>query len=80
MLAVANEENLWNGVSDTNWYNDNDTKFEIFNADQLAGLGKLVDEGNTFAGKTITVHADINLKGYAKNLTDYTDGEVLTEK
>ncbi len=37
----------------------------ITNAEELAGLAKLVTEGNTFAGETITLGNDIDLTGYA---------------
>ena len=63
IAVVANETNPWNGKIDDSWYNETATSFEIFNADQLAGLGKQVDEGNTFAGKTIIMCMDINLAG-----------------
>ncbi len=51
----------WNGTADTSWYNDTDTEFEIDSAEDLAGLAKLVDDGNNFAGKTVKVTKDINL-------------------
>lgn len=52
----------WDGESvDTSWYNSNSTNFTIFNGAQLAGLGKLVNEGNSFSGKVITLGADIDL-------------------
>ncbi len=51
----------WNGTIDTTWYNEEDTKFTLTTAEQFAGLGKLVDEGNTFEGKTITLNADLDL-------------------
>ncbi|MEG0169609.1 MAG: hypothetical protein RR658_06200 [Anaerorhabdus sp.] len=52
----------WDGVKiDTSWYNANSTSFTIYNGAQLAGLGKLVNEGNNFAGKVITLGADIDL-------------------
>ena len=71
-------ENLWNGESDTSWYNDTDTEFEIYNADQLAGLGELVDGGNTFAGKTVTMIKDIDLKG--TYMTTDEDGEEVENR
>lgn len=68
VTLVANEENNWNGQIDTSWYNDTDASFEIHNADQLAGLGQLVDNGNTFKDKTITLISDIDLYGvYGEN-------------
>ena len=67
IAVVANEENPWNGTADTSWYNDGVSEFKIYNAQQLAGLGQLVDGGNTFDGKTITLGFDINLYGVDAN-------------
>ncbi len=39
----------------TAWYNDSDTKFILNNEKDLAGLAVLVNGGNNFAGKTITL-------------------------
>ena len=55
---------LWDGVAvDTSWYNEEDTQFTLNSAMQLAGLASLVNGGNDFAGKTITLGADIDLNG-----------------
>ena len=54
----------WDGTADTSWYNDTDTEFSLSTAEQLAGLAKLVDDGNNFAGKTIKLTSDLDL--YAK--------------
>ncbi len=56
----------WDGTTDeTSWYigHENDTSYTISTAAQLAGLAKLVNAGNTFSGKTITLGADIDLGG-----------------
>ncbi|MBR3691322.1 MAG: SipW-dependent-type signal peptide-containing protein [Clostridia bacterium] len=53
----------WDGEADTTWYNDTETKFGLSTPEQLAGLAKLVDGGNTFEGKTIVLEADIDLAG-----------------
>jgi len=53
----------WSDVADTTWYNDTDSSFTISTAEQLAGLAKLVNEGNNFANKTITLGTDIDLLG-----------------
>lgn len=72
------DENPWKGSVDTSWYDESESKYEICNADQLAGLGELVDgtiEGKepvTFAGKTITLIGDIDLYG---TTTAIEDGE-----
>lgn len=57
----ADAADHWDGSVDTSWYNDTDTEFTITTAEQLAGLGKLVDEGNTFEGKTIKLGKDLCL-------------------
>ena len=55
----------WDGTSvDTSWYNDTDSAFSISTPEQLAGLARLVNGGNTFEGKTITLTAAINLGGH----------------
>lgn len=51
----------WDGTADISWYNDEDTEFMIMTAEQLAGFAQLVDEGNSFAGKTVKVGKDIDL-------------------
>ena len=61
----SNDENAWNGEIDTSWADK--AVLEIANADQLAGFGNLVDNGNTFEGKTITLIHDINLYGVQEN-------------
>jgi len=65
IVTVTNEVNAWAGGVDTSWYtkNENATDFTISNADQFAGLGKLVCEGKTFDDKTIVLTNDINMGG-----------------
>ena len=53
----------WDGTSDTDWYNSVDDSFTLETAEELAGLAKLVDDGNTFAGITIKLNNDIDLGG-----------------
>ena len=62
-VTVENNLNFWAGKAVTTWYNDTDTVFTLTNAEQLAGFGVLVDEGNDFSGKTILLGADIDLYG-----------------
>ena len=70
--VIEDDLNLWKGGFDTDWYNKPVTEtidgvevtvYTINSADELAGFGKLVDEGNTFAGKIIRLDADIDLAG-----------------
>ena len=74
--AVQTQADVWDGTSDTDWYNENDTEFILTTAEQFAGFRELVDGGNTFEGKTVKLGADIDLnkklfdpigKGYADN-------------
>jgi len=54
---------IWNGKADTSWYtaDTSATEFTITTAEQLAGLAKLVNNGNDFKGKTINLGANIML-------------------
>lgn len=55
-------QDTWDGISvDTTWYNEENTSFTISTGAQLAGLAKLVNEGNNFSKKTIILGDDINL-------------------
>ena len=54
----------WADNADTSWYNSSKTEFTITTAAQLAGLAKLVKEGNKFAGKTIKIGNDIDLSNH----------------
>lgn len=51
----------WDGTVDTSWYNTTDTSFTIYTAEELAGLAQLVNNGDTFSGKTITLANNIDL-------------------
>ena len=63
MEAAENFTN-WIEKADCSWYEENAAKevYEIRSAEQLAGLAKLVNEGNSFDGKTIKLLADIDLQ------------------
>lgn len=51
----------WIDNADTSWYNSTSTSFTLGNAEQLAGLAKLVFDGNDFLGKTIIISNDIDV-------------------
>lgn len=61
---------LWDGSVDTTWYNDTDTEFTLTTAEQLAGLAKLVDDGNTFTGKTVKVGKNLDLRYVPEGATE----------
>lgn len=54
-------KNPWDGTTDTSWYVEGKTEFDITTASQLAGLAQLVNGGNTFEGKKINLCNDIFL-------------------
>ncbi len=63
IAMVADTENAWNGEFKYEWYDSDKIELIIANADQLAGLGQLVSEGNSFSGKNIKLINDINMGG-----------------
>ncbi|MCH5299405.1 MAG: leucine-rich repeat protein [Ruminococcus sp.] len=58
-------DEAWNGNTDINWYNAGDIEFEISTPEQLAGLAKLVNNGNDFEGKKISLINDIVMNNEA---------------
>lgn len=52
-------------AKDTSWYNEEETSFTITTAEQLLGLASLVNGGNSFTGKTVTLGNDIEMEDYA---------------
>lgn len=61
------QKGLWTdeGNYDISWYNETTTEFTLTNAAQLAGLAKLVNNGNGYlSGKNIKLNADIDLKDH----------------
>ena len=59
VIATGAWAQVWDGSSDTDWAGITD--FTITTPAQLAGFAQLVNEGNDFAGRTITLGADIML-------------------
>lgn len=51
----------WNGGVDVKWYKENESTFDLITPEQVAGLAKLVNDGNTFKDKTIFLNNDIDL-------------------
>ncbi len=87
-LTVLQDDNYYHVVEVTNWIQIADAKwytdatedagtaekpYVINSAEQLAGLAQLVNGGNTFEGKTITLGDNIDLAGL--EWTPIGDGE-----
>lgn len=64
-----------NGNYDTGWYDNNKSPgyFSINTAEQLAGLSYLVNNGVTFENKTITLTADVDMRGHKWLPIGYND-------
>ena len=56
----ANAAN-WIDSADVSWYDEGKAKFDLTTGEQLAGLAKLVNDGNTFQDKTVRLDADLDL-------------------
>lgn len=52
---------VWDGSVDDSWYDASLQTYNLTSAAQLAGLAKLVNGGNNFSGKTVTLGVDIML-------------------
>lgn len=59
------QNSVWNKNENTLWYNEEKSVFKINNAEELAGLAKLVNSGNDFKNKVILLNSDIDLGGHA---------------
>ena len=63
-IPIVAQAEVWDGSVDTDWYTNDpeaDGAYHISTAAELAGLAKLVNEGNTFDGTTIKLTQDITL-------------------
>ncbi|MDD3280887.1 MAG: T9SS type A sorting domain-containing protein [Bacteroidales bacterium] len=63
LVGKAQTPDVWDETSDTTWYNTTDTLFQLTTAEQLAGLAVMVNNGNSFQGKTIELMNDVDLGG-----------------
>ena len=51
----------WDGTINTSWYADDLLSMTLFQPEDLAGLAKLVNEGNSFEGKTLYLSTDLDM-------------------
>jgi len=59
--TTETESAVWDGSTDTSWYDSEETVFHISTAEELAGLAALVNNGKSMQGQTIFLDADIIL-------------------
>lgn len=62
----------WQAFADVSWYSDAVNEFTLTTEAQLAGLSKLVKEGNSFSGKTISLGNDLDLGEHLWTAIGYT--------
>ena len=60
-------KDIWNGTTDTSWYNSEETEFHISTPEELAGLAELVNSGKSMSGKTFILDNDI----YLNDVSDF---------
>ncbi len=63
-LDLSAETTAWDGTADTSWYDSTEECFVLSTAQELAGLSQLVNGGNSFEGKTVSLSCDICLSAY----------------
>lgn len=78
---------LWENNADESWYNATAAEFTLTTPAQVAGLAKIVNAGNDFAGKTIIFGSDLDFaahlwtpigKGYQTPFSGTIKGEGKT--
>ncbi len=52
---------VWDGTTDTNWYAEGETEFEIYTAEQLAGIAELANKGELSGNTNFYLMQDIYL-------------------
>ena len=62
VYAAVSVGNPWDGAVSTDWY-IGDGPYMLNSAADLAGFAQLVAKGNTFAGKTVKLGANVNMGG-----------------
>ena len=60
-FGIDYDKNAWMNEADTTWYDAAESTYEIRTAAELAGVAKIVNEGNSLSGKTVKIMNDINL-------------------
>ena len=66
LVAIDDSEFLvicdrWDGTVDSAWYDEDEDELVIETAEALAGFAQLVNTGDTFEGKTVTLSENIDL-------------------
>ena len=65
--ASDEEKDIWDGTTDTSWYDSEETEFHISTPEELAGLAELVNNGKSMSGQTFVLDNDI----YLNDVSDF---------
>ncbi|MDY3257147.1 MAG: GLUG motif-containing protein, partial [Ruminococcus callidus] len=65
-LAADAEKDVWDGTTDTSWYDSEETEFHISTPEELAGLAELVNDGKSMSGQTFVLDNNIYLNDVSK--------------
>lgn len=65
--SASAETEIWDGTCDTSWYDEEEKELHISTAEELAGLSKLVNAGQTMEGQMIYLDNDI----YLNDVSDF---------
>ena len=60
-ITVNAETTIWDGTSDTSWYDGEETEFHLSTAEEFAGFFEIIAGGTTFENQTIILDNDIYL-------------------
>ncbi|MCI5910501.1 MAG: hypothetical protein MRZ46_02490, partial [Oscillospiraceae bacterium] len=64
--AADAEKDVWDGTTDTSWYDSEETEFHISTPEELAGLAELVNDGKSMSGQTFVLDNDIYMNDVSK--------------
>lgn len=64
---------IWDGSVDTSWYDGESSSYSITTPQQLAGLSKLVNDGNSMLGVTFTLENDLYLNEDYENYKEWSE-------
>ena len=64
LLSRFTTTTSWQDNADVSWYNATSNQFVLTTAEQVAGLAKLVNNGNSFIGKTITINENLDFSAH----------------
>ncbi len=76
MAEETVEPHIWDGSTDTSWYDSEEPYLEISTPEELAGMAALVNSGATMSGQTIKLKSDI----YLNDVSHYEAWDQYTEE